>query len=93
MKDSDARGYAPLYVRSFQSWMGEEVSMSNCFQKARQMAPCVLILEDLDSLINDQNRSFFLNQLDGELLHSPLCCYWLMCYNFARQAWKITTVF
>ena len=24
-----------------------------------------LILEDLDSLINDKNRSFFLNQLDG----------------------------
>jgi hypothetical protein len=29
------------------------------------MSPCVLILEDLDSLINDRNRSFFLNQLDG----------------------------
>lgn len=28
-------------------------------------SPCVLILEDLDSLINDANRSFFLNQLDG----------------------------
>jgi len=65
MKECDAKGYAPLYVRSFQSWMGEEVSMSNCFAKARQMSPCVLILEDLDSLINDQNRSFFLNQLDG----------------------------
>ena len=25
----------------------------------------MLILEDLDSLINDANRSFFLNQLDG----------------------------
>lgn len=35
------------------------------FNKARQMSPCVLILEDLDALINDQNRSFFLNELDG----------------------------
>ncbi|KAF9821282.1 hypothetical protein IEO21_00890 [Rhodonia placenta] len=65
MKDCDAKGYAPLYVKSFKSWMGEEGSMAAVFQKAREMAPCVLVLEDLDSLINDANRSFFLNQLDG----------------------------
>ena len=35
------------------------------FTKAREMSPCVVILEDLDSLITDRNRSFFLNQLDG----------------------------
>jgi len=45
--------------------MGEEASMAMVFDHARRMAPCVVILEDLDSLINDQNRSFFLNQLDG----------------------------
>ena len=39
--------------------------MDEVFGKARILAPCVLILEDLDSLINDRNRSFFLNQLDG----------------------------
>ena len=39
--------------------------MAQVFGKARAEAPCVLILEDLDSLINDDNRSFFLNQLDG----------------------------
>lgn len=39
--------------------------MEEVFSKARVLAPCVLILEDLDSLINDRNRSFFLNQLDG----------------------------
>ncbi|KAL1937719.1 hypothetical protein VTO73DRAFT_12872 [Trametes versicolor] len=65
MKDCDARGFAPLYVKSFRSWRGEEGSMSEVFNKARQMAPCILILEDLDALINDGNRSFFLNQLDG----------------------------
>ncbi|KAI0650237.1 P-loop containing nucleoside triphosphate hydrolase protein [Trametes meyenii] len=65
MKDGDALGYAPLYVKSFRSWRGEEGSMSEVFSKARQMAPCILILEDLDALINDANRSFFLNQLDG----------------------------
>ncbi|ELU45507.1 AAA domain-containing protein [Rhizoctonia solani AG-1 IA] len=32
---------------------------------ARREAPCLLILEDLDALINDENRSFFLNEIDG----------------------------
>ena len=39
--------------------------MAAVFNKARQTSPCVLIVEDLDSLINDSNRSFFLNELDG----------------------------
>ncbi|KAJ8507663.1 hypothetical protein ONZ45_g9995 [Pleurotus djamor] len=65
MKQCDALGYAPLYVKSFQSWKGEEGAMSDVFEKARQTSPSVVILEDLDSLINDRNRSFFLNQLDG----------------------------
>ena len=35
------------------------------FDRARKLRPCVLVLEDLDSLVDDTNRSFFLNQLDG----------------------------
>lgn len=35
------------------------------FERARQEAPCLLIFEDLDSLITDNNRSFFLNEVDG----------------------------
>lgn len=35
------------------------------FERARKEAPCLLVLEDLDSLINDNNRSFFLNEVDG----------------------------
>jgi hypothetical protein len=46
-------------------FLGEEAAMALVFDKARQTSPCVIILEDLDSLINDSNRSFFLNQLDG----------------------------
>ncbi|KAJ7498746.1 P-loop containing nucleoside triphosphate hydrolase protein [Mycena latifolia] len=67
MKTCDALGFAPLYVKSFQSmsWKGEEGAMQDVFQKAREMAPCVVVLEDLDALINDRNRSFFMNQLDG----------------------------
>jgi SpoVK/Ycf46/Vps4 family AAA+-type ATPase len=48
--------------------MGEEFSMEQCFARARQESPCVLILEDLDSLINPSNRSFFLNQVGTHLL-------------------------
>lgn len=65
MKTVQDKGFNPLYVKSFQSWRGEEGSMDEVFRQARILAPCVLILEDLDSLINDRNRSFFLNQLDG----------------------------
>lgn len=39
--------------------------MQEVFAKARLLAPCVLILEDLDNMITPFNRSFFLNQLDG----------------------------
>ena len=35
------------------------------FERARQEAPCLLIFEDLDSFVTDDNRSFFLNELDG----------------------------
>ncbi|KAJ7904686.1 P-loop containing nucleoside triphosphate hydrolase protein [Mycena olivaceomarginata] len=65
MKTCDALGFAPLYVKSFQNYFGEEVAMQQVFDMARQLSPCVIVLEDLDALINDRNRSFFLNQLDG----------------------------
>lgn len=39
--------------------------MADVFDKAGQLSPCVIILEDLDSLVNDKSRSFFLNQLDS----------------------------
>jgi SpoVK/Ycf46/Vps4 family AAA+-type ATPase len=39
--------------------------MADVFEQARRVSPACLILEDLDSLINDRNRSYFLNQLDG----------------------------
>jgi SpoVK/Ycf46/Vps4 family AAA+-type ATPase len=65
MKTCDALGFAPLYVKSFQGRGSEEVAMQQVFDKARQLSPCVIVLEDLDALITDRNRSFFLNQLDG----------------------------
>ena len=54
-----------LYVRSFKSESGtEQDNMAEVFERAR-MAPCIVILEDLDSMIDNKNRSFFLNELDG----------------------------
>ena len=29
------------------------------------MSPCLLVFEDLDSLITDKVKSFFLNEVDG----------------------------
>ena len=55
-----------LYVKSFKARHYSDMDgMKSVFDRARQTTPCVLVLEDLDSLITDQNRSFFLNELDG----------------------------
>jgi hypothetical protein len=55
-----------LYVSSFKSRYGEEDSnIESVFQRAREITPCCLVFEDLDAMIHDGNRSFFLNQLDG----------------------------
>ncbi|HEX6479808.1 MAG TPA: ATP-binding protein, partial [Ktedonobacteraceae bacterium] len=43
----------------------DEDNIRIVFDRARKSAPCILVLEDLDSLVTSQNRSFFLNELDG----------------------------
>ncbi|HEU4390825.1 MAG TPA: ATP-binding protein, partial [Blastocatellia bacterium] len=55
-----------LYVKSFKAWYGNDHDrIREIFKHARKSAPCVVVLEDLDSLIDNYNRSFFLNELDG----------------------------
>ncbi|RDL42237.1 p-loop containing nucleoside triphosphate hydrolase [Venustampulla echinocandica] len=54
-----------LYVKSFNSYAGPEFGIRQIFLKARQMAPCILIFEDIDSLVNVAVRSYFLNEVDG----------------------------
>lgn len=55
-----------LYVKSVQAGeLPDSWSVRRVFDRARESAPCVLVLEDLDSLLTDKNRSFFLNELDG----------------------------
>jgi hypothetical protein len=55
-----------LYVKSFRTdYNTDEDNIRHVFDRARKSAPCILVLEDLDSLLTAQNRSFFLNELDG----------------------------
>jgi DNA replication protein DnaC len=55
-----------LYIRSFKAeGVPEQENMSTVFKRARMMSPCVLVLEDLDSMIDSSNQSFLLNELDG----------------------------
>lgn len=55
-----------LYVKSLKSrYQNEDRSIREVFDKARESAPCFLVFEDIDALIDGENRSFFLNELDG----------------------------
>jgi len=54
-----------LYVKSFKSFQGPEYGIRQIFTKARAIAPCLLIFEDIDSLVTDAVRSYFLNEVDG----------------------------
>jgi len=53
-----------LYVRDLQPY-GHDDAVRTIFQRARQLAPCILAFEDLDGLVHEDNRTVFLNELDG----------------------------
>lgn len=54
-----------LYVKNFDSCHGPKYSIRTIFSHARIMAPCLLVFEDLDSLVTNKTRSYFLNEVDG----------------------------
>jgi SpoVK/Ycf46/Vps4 family AAA+-type ATPase len=55
-----------LYVMSLKAkYSPEDANIGEVFKRAREVTPCCLVFEDLDAMIHDKNRSFFLNQLDG----------------------------
>ena len=54
-----------LYVKWTKGDHGTTYAIREIFKKARKMAPCLLIFEDLDSMITEDTRSFFLNEVDG----------------------------
>ncbi|KAJ3169377.1 hypothetical protein HDU87_000652 [Geranomyces variabilis] len=54
-----------LYVKAFVArGLPDEYQISAVFKRARNR-PSLLIFEDLDSLVSNDNRSFFLNEVDG----------------------------
>lgn len=55
-----------LYVQSLKArYETEDANIARVFERARELTPCCLVFEDLDSMITAENRSTFLNQLDG----------------------------
>ena len=55
-----------LYVKSFKGYWGTDHDrIRTVFTRARKTTPSIVVLEDLDSLIDNQNLAFFLNELDG----------------------------
>ena len=55
-----------LYVKGFKSeYATEQELMGAVFARARMATPCLMVLEDIDAMIDDTNRSYFLNELDG----------------------------
>ena len=41
------------------------MSLRQIFAKARQAAPYLLLFEDIDSLVTEEVRSYFFNEVDG----------------------------
>jgi len=59
-------GQPCLYVKAFKSeYETDEENIRRVFARARMTTPCLLVMEDLDSLIDDKSRAFFLNEMDG----------------------------
>lgn len=60
-----------LYVRDFAVGKEDEYeddhgdAIRAIFNRARRLSPCLLAFEDIDGLVNDTNRTVFLNELDG----------------------------
>jgi AAA+ superfamily predicted ATPase len=55
-----------LYVRDFRAdEMFNQDAITAIFERARKLAPCLLAFEDIDGLVNETNRTMFLNELDG----------------------------
>jgi AAA+ superfamily predicted ATPase len=59
-------GVPCLYVRSLEGYrVSIDWSIATVFKRARSASPCILVLEDLDSLVEEDNLSTLLNEMDG----------------------------
>lgn len=50
-----------LYVKS----APQSYHIRAVFQMARAMTPCLLVLEDIDTIVTPVTRSYFFNEVDG----------------------------
>ena len=50
-----------LYVKS----APQTYDIRNVFTQARALSPCILILEDVETIVTPQTRSYFFNEMDG----------------------------
>lgn len=50
-----------LYVKSAPT----EYSIKSVFAQARALSPCMLVLEDIETIVTPRTRSYFFNQMDG----------------------------
>ncbi|KAK5245880.1 hypothetical protein LTR16_007204, partial [Cryomyces antarcticus] len=50
-----------LYVKSAPATF----HIRNVFAMARRMSPCLLVFEDVDTIVTPQTRSYFFNEVDG----------------------------
>ncbi|KAL2038934.1 hypothetical protein N7G274_008274 [Stereocaulon virgatum] len=58
---SDGLTIPSLYVKSAAS----TYDIRNIFEQARYMSPCLLIFEDIDTVVTQSTRSYFFNEVDG----------------------------
>ena len=63
------RPVVSLYVKS----IDYSYQMRAVFTIARQQAPCLLILEDVDALVTKDLRSYFFNEIDGLENNNGIC--------------------
>ena len=57
---SDGLSIPSLYVKSATS----TYAIRSIFEQARWMSPCLLIFEDIDTVVTDSTRSYFFNEVD-----------------------------
>jgi len=50
-----------LYVKSAPTTF----DIRNVFNQARALAPCMLVFEDIETIVTAQTRSYFFNEVDG----------------------------
>ena len=58
-----------LYVKS----APRTFDIRNIFQMARYQAPCLLIFEDIDTIVTPSSRSYFFNEGDVNTPITPRC--------------------